>query len=322
MLKNYHLDIIILLSGILPLSSRGPGRGVLNAETRVRIPVAALKFNMLSHNLNIKIFLQELVSFALIGIIALFSVSRMIKFNIVSSQAVLIPWWQFLLAFGIGTAIVLGLIRILHGGLFLRLFFIFAIFTGTITTLQIFISQTQALIAALLLITLYLVHPYVWLHNLMLILTLPGIAAVFGVSLNPYTAAIFLVAMSVYDYVAVYKTKHMVKMAKAMIAGRAIFAMIFPEHLRGFKTHLNEAHPGEGFMMLGTGDFVFPVVMAASAFSLSPAAAWTVFGFSLLGLLLMHLIFVFQKVRRPMPALPPLAAFAILGFAVSVLLGF
>ncbi len=140
-----------------------------------------------------------------------------------------------------------------------------------------------------------------------------------GASLTPYAAVILLIFMSVYDYIAVYKTKHMIKMAKAMIAGRAIFAMIFPERVSGFKSHLNEAHP-EGFMMLGTGDFVFPIIMATSAYAVSVPAAWTVLVASLLGLLLMHLIFISQKVRRPMPALPPLAAFAILGFILAIIL--
>ena len=47
--------------------------------------------------------------------------------------------------------------------------------------------------------------------------------------------------------------------------------------------HLDEAHPGEGFMMLGTGDFVFPLIMAASAYSISPVTSWLVFLFLLLG---------------------------------------
>ncbi len=231
----------------------------------------------------------------------------------------MVEWWQFLLAFGIGTAIVLGLIRISHGGLFLRIFFLFALFAGVMTTFGAFTSQISALILSLILILSYVLWPYVWLHDLVIILTLPGIAALIGVSLNPWTVAVLLIVMSVYDYVAVYKTKHMVKMAKAMIAGRAIFAMIFPEKIDGFKEHLGRAHPGEGFMMLGTGDFVFPSVMASSAFALNPFAPWLVLGFSLLGLLVMHFIFFSQKIRRPMPALPPLAAFSIIGFIIAVL---
>jgi len=225
-----------------------------------------------------------------------------------------------LLAFGVGTAVILGLIRIMHGGFFLRIFFLLALFSGTLITLGIFLSNVWSLIFSLLLVMAYSFYPYVWFHNLVLILTLPGIAAVLGASITPYAAVILLIFMSVYDYIAVYKTKHMIKMAKAMITGRAIFAMIYPEHWHGFKAHLNKAHPGEGFMMLGTGDFVFPIIMATSAYSISAAAAWTVLIVSLLGLLLMHLIFSLQKVRRPMPALPPLAAFAILGFILAIIL--
>lgn len=275
---------------------------------------------MLSHNLNLKIFLQEVISFSAIGVISIFSIGKIYEYERLSVAP--ISWWQFLLAFGIGTAIVLGLIRIMHGGLFLRIFFLLALFSGTLITLSIFLSDIISIVLSLVLIASYVFYPYVWLHNLLLILTLPGIAATLGAALNPYTAAVLLIFMSAYDYIAVYKTKHMIRMAKAMIAGRAIFAMIFPEHWHGFKSRVSEAHPGEKFMMLGSGDFVFPIIMAISAYVISQVAPWLVFIITLFGLLLMHLIFVFQKVRRPMPALPPLAAFAILGFFIAVLFKF
>jgi len=275
---------------------------------------------MLSHNLNLKIFLQELVSFFLIGVLSIFSVSKIYEFGEISNTS--ISWWQFLLAFGVGTAVILGLIRIMHGGFFLRIFFLLALFSGTLITLGIFLSNVWSLIFSLLLVMAYSFYPYVWFHNLVLILTLPGIAAVLGASITPYAAVILLIFMSVYDYIAVYKTKHMIKMAKAMIAGRAIFAMIFPEEFRNFKSKINEAHPGQGFMMLGTGDFVFPLIMAASAMTVSYKSAWIVLGFSIFGLLLMHLLFISQRVRRPMPALPPLAAFSIIGFFAAMFFKF
>ncbi len=276
---------------------------------------------MFSKNLNLKVFLEELVSFSLIGAISIILAGKIYNTGQISAIQTPIVWWQFLLAFGIGTAVVLGLIRIAHGGWFLRIFFLFALVSGTWITFSFFMSEIMAFIFTLVLISSYIFWPFVWLHNFVLVLTLPGIAALLGTSLDPWTAAVILVAISVYDYVAVYKTKHMVKMAKAMIAGRAIFAMIFPEHWHGFKAHINEAHPGEGFMMLGTGDFVFPLIMAVSAYGISQTASWIVFVFALMGLLLMHLIFMFQKSRQPMPALPPIAAFAILGFVVGVILG-
>ena len=276
---------------------------------------------MLSHNLNLKIFIQESISFLLVGVISIFLAGRFYALKVIMEMPTqTVVWWQFLLAFGIGTAVVLGLIRISHGGLFLRIFFLFALFAGVIITFGAFVSQTSAFIFSLILIFSYIMWPYVWLHNLVLILTLPGIAALIGVSLSPWTVVVLLIVISVYDYVAVYKTKHMVKMAKAMIAGRAIFAMIFPEKVEGFKEHLDKVRPGEGFMMLGSGDFVFPLLMASSAFALNSLAPWLVISFSLLGLLIMHLIFFSQKIRKPMPALPPLAAFSIIGFIVASLI--
>lgn len=276
---------------------------------------------MLAHNLNFKIFIQELVSFLLVGIISIFLAGKFYALRTTAQAPTpTIQSWQFLLAFGIGTAVVLGLIRIAHGGLFLRFFFLFALFAGVITTLGVFTSQTQAFFLSVILIFSYIIWPYIWLHDLVLILTLPGIAALIGASLNPWTVVALLIVMSVYDFVAVYKTKHMVKMAKAMIAGRAIFAMIFPEKAEGFVENIDNAHPGEGFMMLGTGDFVFPLILASSALSLNFLAPWLVLGFSLLGLFIMHLIFFSQKIRRPMPALPPLVAFSIIGFIITILI--
>lgn len=275
---------------------------------------------MLSHNLNLKVFFQEIVSFGLVGVISIILAIRFRSLQAVSEiPAVAIPWWQFLVAFGIGTAVIFGLMRVIHGGWFLRAFFYFALFSGISITFSAFVSDSAATVISLLLVAVYIAAPYIWLHNAVLILTLPGIAALIGASFAPRAVVGLLLIMSVYDYIAVYKTKHMVKMAKVMIEKRAIFAMIFPEHWHGFKAHINEAHPGEGFMMLGTGDFVFPMILATSALAVSQTAAWFIFGFSLAGLLLMHIIFISQKVRRPMPALPPLAAAAILGFAISTL---
>lgn len=267
-------------------------------------------------------FAQEFIAFAIIGVISIFVAEKLHELSAqITPQVTTAPWWQFLLAFGIGTAVILGLIRIMHGGWFLRLFFIFALFSGMLITFNLFLTNAAALALSAFLIAIYVFWPYVWLHDVIIVLTLPGVAALIGLSLQPWFAVLILIIMSVYDYVAVYKTKHMIKMAKAMIAGRAIFAMVFPEELKNFKSKINEAHPGQGFMMLGTGDFVFPFIMASSAMLMGIKSAWIVFGFSIFGLLLMHFLFVSQRIRRPMPALPPLAIFAILGFIASILIG-
>ena len=42
--------------------------------------------------------------------------------------------------------------------------------------------------------------------------------------------------------------------------------------------------------------------------------------FSLIGLLVSFLIFISQKMRKPIPALPPIALFSIIGFLVTLII--
>ena len=129
-----------------------------------------------------------------------------------------------------------------------------------------------------------------------------------------------LAILSVYDIIAVYWTKHMVKMAEGMIASHAIFGFIIPAKFSGFKEKISAVRPGENFMILGSGDIALPLVLVVSVARVSFLQAIIVAGFSILGLLAMHLIFVNQKQRRPMAALPPIAALSIIGYLVSSLI--
>ena len=106
-------------------------------------------------------------------------------------------------------------------------------------------------------------------------------------------------------------------MAEGMIASRAIFGFIIPAKLSGFKEKLSVVRPGENFMILGSGDIVLPLILTASLARSSFWQAMAVAVFSVFGLLLTHLIFVNQKERRPMAALPPIAALSIVGYLIT-----
>ena len=49
------------------------------------------------------------------------------------------------------------------------------------------------------------------------LIMISGAAAILGILLRPYIAITLLVVFAVYDYISVYKTKHMVTLAKATI---------------------------------------------------------------------------------------------------------
>ena len=73
-------------------------------------------------------------------------------------------------------------------------------------------------------------------------------------------------------------------------------------------------------MILGSGDIGLPVVLASSVARYSLNAAIIVAVFSLAGLFFTHLIFVNQRERKPMAALPPIATMSIVGYLVANLI--
>ena len=109
----------------------------------------------------------------------------------------------------------------------------------------------------------------------------------------------------------------MIKLAQAMIESRAIFGFVIPEPGRTVRERVSNVAPGQGFMILGSGDVIFPLLLSVSLVRASLAQAILVVVFSGLGLFLMHLIFSNQQVRRPMAALPPIALMSIAGYLVA-----
>lgn len=83
----------------------------------------------------------------------------------------------------------------------------------------------------------------------------------------------------------------------------------------------DEAIRSRAVMMLGSGDIGLPLVLATSAVSQSIAAAVIVAGASLIGITVMHWLFVHQERPAPMAALPPIAVSAVLGYLLAVLIG-
>ncbi len=96
--------------------------------------------------------------------------------------------------------------------------------------------------------------------------------------------------------------------------------MIVPDRPAGLAAPLADVTRGSGHSFLGTGDLTLPAMLVASAARAGWLAALSVSLGALLGLVAVNLIFRSQRVRRPMPALPPIALGAILGHLAAQLL--
>jgi presenilin-like A22 family membrane protease len=203
----------------------------------------------------------------------------------------------------------------------LRLFLFLALAAGAQFVLAGWVSPWYSIGSALVLVALVRLVPIVLVHDTALVIGIAGVAGVMGLSINPLMACVLLAALSVYDIISVYRTRHMVALAGRMMASGAVFGFLVPARIKGFFMPTRAALDTKQVMMLGSGDIGLPLVLAASAVSTSIAASVMVAGFSLLGLVLMQWIFMHQEKPLPMAALPPIAMSAVLGYVLAILLG-
>jgi presenilin-like A22 family membrane protease len=203
------------------------------------------------------------------------------------------------------------------GSAIYRVFLSLVIFAAMETFASIWLDPLSSLCLALAVLIIFWLWQSVIVQDVVMIITLGAVGAIFGLSLTPITVVYILIIFSAYDIFAVYVTGHMVKMAEAMIKSRAIFGFIIPSSVKDFGNRMQTVQPGEQFMVLGSGDVIFPLIMTVSLVRTSLTQALIVFVFSLLGILATHLIFVNQKIRRQMAALPPIATLTIIGYLVS-----
>jgi presenilin-like A22 family membrane protease len=195
--------------------------------------------------------------------------------------------------------------------------FVFSVFIGADIVFEALLPQAPALVLAVIVALLRFLAPRVWAQNFVIIISVAGVAAWLGLSMTLQVAMSILILLSIYDVIAVYKTKHMVVMMKGMMERGVYFSIIVPEKTKNFLSHLGAARPGEGFMFLGTGDIAFPLIFAASALKYSFISSIAIVIGALLGIIAVHILFITQRERRPMPALPPIVLGAIIGFLVS-----
>lgn len=178
------------------------------------------------------------------------------------------------------------------------------------------------IIGSLLILIIFLLIHNIIVHDVAIIMAIAGVGAVVGIMITPMVGVIALILLSFYDIIAVYKTKHMVRMAESMIRSGAVFGFIIPASFRLFWSSRHEAKPriGKDFMILGSGDIGLPLIFAASLVRQSLPEAIIVACFTMVGLLLTHILFVSQEKRKPMAALPPIATMTLIGYAVALLI--
>ncbi len=276
---------------------------------------------------KLDVFLREAVFFVLASVLGIFVVFRIYQIpelkKVIDTQTTSLSPLQFLLSFLIVTVLfVLFLPLFKKKPVFLKFFFFFGVFIGLDVVMGVFLGEPHALILALILVILLNMYPKVLFHNILFSCSLAGIGATLASNFDPISIVIVLGALAFYDIIAVYFTKHMIKIAQVPAEQGVFFGLILPKKNRDFLKDKPALKFGKksAYCFLGGGDVVLPMILAASVVKESLINALVVSLFSFFGLFLLHLIFVFQKVKKPMPGLPPLVLMTILGYLITTLI--
>lgn len=173
------------------------------------------------------------------------------------------------------------------------------VFASWVVFIAILVNDLVALAVAVLLVVVRNVwRRMILLRNFAAIVTTAGAGSFLGFALGVFPVIVLLVLLSIYDFIAVFKTKHMVTLANAMTKKNLSFTYALPT-----KEHTFE---------LGTGDMVVPLTFAVSVLGLAKQSLvfpyyWSppllILLASLLGLLF-TIDYSSKHVGTALPALP------------------
>jgi len=166
-----------------------------------------------------------------------------------------------LIAILIVTVAVLFLMKL--GGILLwKLWYFLAIWLCLGIALAAFMSSIPAMIIAFLTATYKVFRPALIIQNLTEVLIYGGLASIFVPIMNVSSAVLLLIFISVYDYIAVYKTKHMIKLAKFQSKLKMFAGLIIPYKLGKLRRKGKAKLVKVRTTVLGGGDIGFPLIFA------------------------------------------------------------
>jgi presenilin-like A22 family membrane protease len=222
--------------------------------------------------------------------------------------------------------VVLFIIPLKKLGLVFRLLYTLLFALGVFIIVYPIMPDLAAYSLAIITGVLWLFWAKIWLHDLILLITLAGISAVFGFFISPWTFMIFMLVIAVYDFLAV-RFGLMIWMADKLSETASLPAFVFPRKIGDWRLNLKAVQVGElkkeeadkrEHTILGGGDIGFPLMFSSSVyFESGMKSAILVGAFAIIGLMGAFLIQKIWLKGKPMPALPPIAICSLIGFLIA-----
>lgn len=237
----------------------------------------------------------------------------------------------------IGTALMLFIIKFRKLSLW-KLWYLFALMITLTISLASFLPKALSAVISVAVSLFRVFRPNVLVHNVAELFIYGGLAAIFVPIMNVKSAAILLVLIAIYDFIAVFHLKHMVTLAKFQTSNR-IFAGLFVPKQLSLKSTVSQITPdvtpkaknsklqqkqqsdysdSGGYAIVGGGDIGFPLLFAGT---LLPAFGFykvlVIPAFAAAALLILLTI---GRKGKFYPAMPFIAAGCFVGYGVLQLL--
>tara|TARA_Y100000310_G_scaffold281880_1_gene302686 strand:- start:70 stop:591 length:522 start_codon:yes stop_codon:yes gene_type:complete len=131
-----------------------------------------------------------------------------------------------------------------------------------------------------------------------------GLASVFVPVINIMSAILFLIIISIYDFIAVFKTKHMIHMAKTQAKMKIFPGLMIPSAKRKVA-------------VLGGGDLGLPLIFTGVALKTIGIKALIIPIFSAIAL---YYLMMLGKKNKFYPAMPFITAGCFVGYLIATMI--
>lgn len=222
----------------------------------------------------------------------------------------------------VATAVALLLIRLKALRIWKTWFFL-SVFIALLIAFAAFFPELVALVLAVVFAVLKTFRPTILIHNFTELFIYGGLASIFVPIFSLLSIIILLVLISVYDMIAVWKTKHMISMAKFQAKSR-IFAGLFVPYKAKLSSKLEtqkiekQKKPVYREAILGGGDIAFPLMF--SGVMLKNFGFLAALIVSVITAVALLMLFLFADKRKFYPAMPFLTIGCLIGYLVVYLL--
>ncbi len=215
-----------------------------------------------------------------------------------------------------------------------KIWFFAALLLTILVALAAFLPTIIALVISLVFTTWRIIRPNFWVQTGTELFVYPGLAAIFAPLFSLFSVSILLLLIALYDAYAVWKSKHMIALAKSQAKAK-IFAGLLVPYLEKEKKVMSkyegnieiggeqneEQQKGQRrkkdsirTAVLGGGDVAFPLLFTGVIFK--EFGLWQSLLIPLFAALALGILFWKAEEKKFYPAMPFIAAGCFVGLGV------